>query len=171
MTTPFTIDGAEVVRLGERDLPRLARFCEQCTAFFELVEGRPGGEATAAEMLAPLEPPYAAGTQHLFGIERKGELIGVADLLQGFPAAGEWYIGLLLLHPDRRSEGLGARACAAALAWIRAEGGVAVRLIVQQQNPRARAFWERQGFAFEREAIVQAGQLSSPVAVLLRRSD
>lgn len=141
----------DVVRLDETDLPRLSHFCRDCTAFFELVAGHPGGEATAAEMLGPLAPEYARGTPHVFGFERNGELIGVAELLQGYPSEREWCIGLLLLHPEQRRGGLGTRLCTNLLEWIRAEGGTAVRLVVQHQNPRARVFWERQGFAFERD--------------------
>lgn len=48
------------------------------------------------------------------------------------------------------------------------EGATTVRLIVQKQNPRARRFWERQGFAVEREMVAKAGKLESPVWLLQR---
>jgi ribosomal protein S18 acetylase RimI-like enzyme len=48
------------------------------------------------------------------------------------------------------------------------EGATTVRLIVQQQNPRARRFWERQGFTVEREMMATAGKLESPVWLLRR---
>jgi ribosomal protein S18 acetylase RimI-like enzyme len=163
-----TIPDVDVVRLEEADLPRLSRFCGDCTAFFELVEGQPGGEATAAEILGPLDPEHARGTKHVFGVQLNDELIGVADLLQGYPSAGEWFIGLLLLHPEQRGTGLGARLCAEIVEWIRVQGGNAVRLVVQHQNPLARVFWERQGFSVEREAE-SGGRHHSRVWILLRR--
>ena len=168
MTLPPIIADANVVRLEETDLPRLSRLCVDCTAFFELVEGQPGGDATAAEILGPLASEYARGTRHVFGLQRNDELIGVADLLQGYPSAREWFIGLLLLHPEHRGGGLGARLCRDILDWIRVQGGIAVRLVVQHQNQRARAFWERQGFFIEQEVVARAGHLSGPVWILLR---
>lgn len=168
MTLLPIIADVDVVRLEKTDLPRLSRFCVDCTAFFELVEGQPGGEATAAEILGPLDPEHARGTRHVFGFQRNDELIGVAELLQGYPSAREWYIGLLLLHPEHRRRGLGARLCSEILDWIRVQGGTAVRLVVQHQNHLARVFWERQGFSVEREVVSQVGRLRSPVWILLR---
>lgn len=167
-TLPGSIGDVEVVRLGAVDLSRVAHLCAACTEFFELVEGSPGGESTAAEILAPLPPEYAAGTRHLFGLAKGDELVGLVDLLEGYPSPQDWYIGLLLLLPESRRRGLGARFCTEILRWIRTRGGAAVRLVVQHQNPRARVFWERMGFSVEREDVVQAGSLTSPVWVLLR---
>ncbi|HVZ74169.1 MAG TPA: GNAT family N-acetyltransferase [Polyangia bacterium] len=162
------IEGVDVVRLGEGDLARLSRFCFEGSDFFELVEGQPGGDEQAREMLGPLEPAYAAGTRFVFGLEEKGELLGVVELLEGHPAPRDWYVGLLLLRPDRRGGGLGARAFAGVRAWIAARGGATVRVVVQRQNPRARAFWEREGFALEREVTKRSGRLEGPVAILAR---
>lgn len=153
-----------LVPLTAADLARLSRLCVACTDFFELVEGTPGGEATAAEILGPLPTEYARGTKHVFGLARADELVGVVDLLEGYPSPREWYIGLLLLLPDDRGKGLGAQVCAEILRWIGVRGGTAVRLIVQHQNPRARVFWERMGFSLEREAVTKSG----PVWVMLR---
>jgi hypothetical protein len=41
-----------------------------------------------------------------------------------------------------------------------------VRVVVQQQNPEARRFWERQGFLFEREVVSRTGRLEAPVSIL-----
>ncbi|MGZ5444569.1 MAG: GNAT family N-acetyltransferase [Thermoanaerobaculia bacterium] len=169
MTLLPTIADADVIRLQQTDLPRLSRLCADCTAFFELIEGQSGGEATAADILGPLAPEHARGTKHVFGLQRDDELIGVAELLDGYPSAQEWFIGLLLLHPEHRRGGLGARVCAALLDWIRVRGGVAVRLVVQHQSPLARVFWERQGFSVEREAVSHVGRLDNPVWILLRQ--
>ena len=168
MTLIPTITYAGVVRLEMTDLPRLSRLCMACTDFFELIEGQPGGEATAAEIIGPLSSEYACGTKHVFGFESDDELIGVAEYLEGYPSAREWFIGLLLLHPEHRRKGLGARLSTDLLDWIKVQGGVAVRLLVQHQNHLARVFWERQGFSVERELVLRVGRLSSPVWILLR---
>ena len=143
------VAGEEVVRLDESDLPALSRLCLRSTSFFELVEGRPATEATAAEILGPLVPEYAHGTKHVFGLKRNRELIAVAELLQGHPGATDWYIGLLLIDPSYRRQGLGARFCAGMITWIRQMDGSTIRLVVQAQNADARVFWERQGFEIE----------------------
>ena len=163
-----SVGDIDVVRLHDSDLPQLTRLCSACTAFFELVEGQPASEATAAEILGDWGPEVARGTKHVFGFMKRNELIGVAELLQGYPSPGEWFIGLLLLHPSYRGAGLGTELCNALMTWIGGEGGTAVRLLVQHQNHKARAFWERQQFSVERETTAHVGHLESPASVFLR---
>jgi ribosomal protein S18 acetylase RimI-like enzyme len=159
------LDPLRVARLGEVDRARLSDFCAASTDF-ELIHGEPGGDATAAELLGPLDPPYANKPRHVWGLEEDGQLIGVVELLEGHPRPEDWYIGLLLLHPAHRRRGLGTKACDATMSWIRSHGGKLVRLVVQKQNAGARAFWERQGFSVEREVVKPFGRLESAARVL-----
>jgi GNAT superfamily N-acetyltransferase len=163
-----TLPDATIVRLAEADFGRLSRLCLSCSGFYELVEGRPASDATAAEILGPLAPQYAACAKHVFAVEKGGDLIAVTELLQGHPSARDWYIGLLLVDPEHRGRGLGARLCAAILDWIGGHDGVMVRLVVQQQNREAREFWERRGFHMEREVMKQSGRLENLVWILAR---
>lgn len=160
---------AEAVRLNEADLGDLSRLCLSCTAFYELIEGQPATQATAAEILGPLDSEYAHGVKHVWGLRRGAKLIAVAELLQGHPEARDWYIGLLLIDPEYRRKGLGAQFCAGILDWIGRLGGSTVRLIVQQQNAGARTFWERQGFEIEREVLKKSGGRESMVWILARQ--
>ena len=99
------------------------------------------------------------GTQ-LIAVSEQG-VVGVAELLAGFPSPNEWYIGLLLLRPNARSAGAGTIVWEDLRTMLKIEGATAVRLIVQKQNPRARRFWERQGFAVEKEVAAKVGKLES----------
>jgi ribosomal protein S18 acetylase RimI-like enzyme len=160
---------ASLVELGAGDADRLATFCRRATDFFELVEGQPGGPETAAEILGPLPERVATGTKHVYGVEESGDLIGLVELLAGYPAADAWYVGLLVLVPERRRAGVGSRLWAEIRDRIVSRGGAVVRLVVQHQNAGARSFWVRQGFEPEREAVIQVGRLESRCWVMLRR--
>ena len=162
----MVVDGRALERLGPADLGRLAELCVRCSDFFELIGGEPATEATAAEILGPLAEKVARGTKHVWGLEEGGRLMAVTELLQDYPAAGEWYVGLFLIAPERRRQGLGARICAAIRDWIAGQGGTTLRLVVQPQNGDARRFWEREGFAIEREVMSRTGRLEGAVAVL-----
>jgi GNAT superfamily N-acetyltransferase len=72
--------------------------------------------------------------------------VGALDLIRHFPERNEYIIGLLMLDPERRRAGLGTRIHDAVERWVRAEGGTALRLVVQEQNPDALRFWQRQGY-------------------------
>ncbi len=148
------------------DRQRLESLCMECTDFFQLIEGQPGGSETAAELLGPPPPNVRVGTKGIFGLEIGNELIGVVELLAGFPLPNEWYIGLLLLHPDARCAGAGSRIWEDLRRKMKMKGADTVRLIVQKQNPGARRFWERQGFTVEKEAVVKTGKIESQVWLL-----
>jgi ribosomal protein S18 acetylase RimI-like enzyme len=148
--TLASLSGGSVVELHPFDLARVVELCRQCTDFFELVAGQPGGEATAEEILGPLPGHVTSGTKWVFGIEQRGELLGVVECLEGFRARDEWQVGLLVILPRLRRSGLGTDIWVSAREWISRRGGRLVRLIVQQQNPAARRFWERHGFQVEK---------------------
>lgn len=145
------------------DADELAVFCQRCTEYFQLVEGRPGGPATAAKILGPLPKQVTSGTKHVLGFSRQGELFGMAELLEGFPKPTDWYVGLLLFAPEARRNGTGTRIWSDLRQMMLSRGAQTVRLIVQQQNPLARRFWERQGFVVEGETTTQVGELTSAV--------
>jgi ribosomal protein S18 acetylase RimI-like enzyme len=128
------------VRLGESDRSRLKDLCLSCAAFYELIEGQAATEATAAEILGPLEPKYAQGTKHVWGVEAHGKLIAVAELLQGYPSTHDWYIGLLLVAPEQRRKGIGRQLCESVMRWMAVHGAKTVRLVVHRQNTGARSF-------------------------------
>jgi ribosomal protein S18 acetylase RimI-like enzyme len=168
---PLKLSIGTAVRLDLSDLPRLKQLCVACSGFYELVEGQPANEATAAEILGPLEPRYAHGTKYVWGVEVAGSLIAVTELLQGHPSVQDWYIGLILVVPEQRRKGVGTELCLAIGEWIRAHGARVVRLVVHKQNLPARNFWERQGFAVEREVVKQSGRLEGPVWILARSAE
>ena len=121
--------------------------------------------------MGPLEPRYAHGTKYVWGVEVDKSLIAVTELLQGHPSAQDWYIGLLLVAPEQRRRGVGTELCLAIRGWMRAHGARNVRLVVHKQNVAARTFWERQGFAIEREVTKRSGRLEGPVWIFARSGE
>ncbi|HTA21027.1 MAG TPA: GNAT family N-acetyltransferase [Polyangia bacterium] len=170
MTRPAAPLGARFLRLTNADLPRLLQLCRSCSDFYALIEGQPPSDETAAELLGPLEDKYARGTRHVWGVEKDGALIAVAELLEGYPSSHDWYIGLLLIAPEHRRQGLGTQLCAGLVRWMGERSASVVRLVVHQQNAGARAFWDRQGFIVEREDLKRSGRLEGPVSILARRA-
>lgn len=164
----LSIAGLDVSPLDQHDHDRLAALCRECTEFFELVEGMPGGAEVASNVLGPLPSNVTGGRKSVFGLERAGTLIGLLEILEGFPAPDIAYVGLLLLHPAARGTGLGTRVWAAVSPWLHTRGATTARVVVQHQNPSARRFWERQGFTVEANLVARAGRLESPVWRLSR---
>jgi GNAT superfamily N-acetyltransferase len=142
-----------VSRLTQRDIAALTELCLACSPFFQMTEGKSGSRLIAEEILELMAPGKSADAKHLLGISRDGSLIAVADLAEDYPSESDWYVALFLVTPTSRQCGLGTRIWAAIESWIRQRGGKRIGLIVQRQNPDARRFWERQGFAMVEETI------------------
>jgi ribosomal protein S18 acetylase RimI-like enzyme len=142
-----------VSRITRQDLPALTELCVACSAFFEMVEGKPGSPLTAEEILEQLPPGKTARDKHLLGFSRGDSLLAVADLGEDYPVVNDWYVALFIVAPASRQLGLGSRIWMSIESWIRRRGGTRIRLIVQHQNPAGRRFWEVHGFSVTDEAV------------------
>jgi GNAT superfamily N-acetyltransferase len=80
------------------------------------------------------------------GLERDGHLVGLAELSFGYPAPGDAYLGLMLLLPKIRGQGVGRTFLAEVENIARGQGAPSLYLAVLDANPRGRAFWLREGF-------------------------
>lgn len=132
--------------LGAGDLAELIVLQNSCAEFFQLVHGRSPARADAEELLTDRPDGLPPEDKRVIAIRKDDRLIGVLDLLSNYPQVDSWYLGLLMLDPEYRGEGIGDAICEATFAWIARQGGRDLMLIVQEQNPAARRFWSRTGF-------------------------
>ncbi|PLZ86379.1 MULTISPECIES: GNAT family N-acetyltransferase [Fischerella] len=135
--------------LNTADILQLAEFCIICNDFFELVEKQTASENTAREILQARPSAVPPDNKIVLGFETDKQLVAVVELLRDYPQQNTWFVGLLLLLPEYRCSGYGTQLWQAIEKWIGEAGATEVKLIVQEQNPRARLFWERMGFSFE----------------------
>jgi ribosomal protein S18 acetylase RimI-like enzyme len=142
-------------QLGDDDLAAIDRLHQRCAEFWELIDG---AVPSAAELMHQLPPGVTRDDKHVFGIaDDRGELVALIDASCGYPAANEWFVSLLLLDPAARGRGLGPALYAHVEDFARSRGGTAMHLIVQDQNPRALAFWTREGFVIQGKRLQQFG--------------
>ena len=143
--------GLTARRLDEKDTAALQALCEACIEFHVLIEGRPARPDEAQHLMAELPPGKTLTDKFFFGLfTPRPRLCGVLDLLRDYREPGEWYLGLLLLEPGARGQGLGGRVVRAAEDWVRSQGGRLMRLAVAEQNEGGLRFWERQGYRVEK---------------------
>jgi ribosomal protein S18 acetylase RimI-like enzyme len=159
----------EVRRLTDADAGAIQDLYVRCTAFVELVEGRPPTSREGQDLLHAKPPGVKDEDKLVFGIFDDGRMVGALDILRGYPDPETWYLGLLMLSPDTRNHGLGGQAYEAVRRWVGANGGKAVRLVVQAQNNAALRFWERQGFVVIGTATSGEGGAASQVFRLEHR--
>ena len=143
----FELTGCFGVRLDEGRERELQAFYERCRDYFELVTGAPPSPTEARELLAAVPRGKTQEDKFVVGLfDAPGHLVGVLDVIRDFPRARDWYLGLLLFEPTLRGHKLGERVYGRLEEWIRAQGGEAIHLVVEEVNPGALRFWERMGF-------------------------
>ncbi|HUL60794.1 MAG TPA: GNAT family N-acetyltransferase [Anaeromyxobacteraceae bacterium] len=146
----FELTGCFGVRLDESRAPELQAFYEECRDYVELITGAPPGPHEAVDLLRALPRGKAQSDKFVIGLfDAPGHLVGVLDVIRDYPAPQEWYLGLLLFGPSSRGRRLGDRVYHRLEEWVRAVGGKAIHLIVEEQNPDAIRFWKRMGFELQ----------------------
>jgi ribosomal protein S18 acetylase RimI-like enzyme len=139
------------------DVAVVQRLHERCSDFWELVEGAAPPPNFARELLDEVPPNGTLDHKHVFGVFEP-DLVALLDLYAGYPEPNAWYLSLLVIAPEFRGNGLGHDLLAHGEAYARARGGRAMRLIVQEQNSRALAFWMREGFVYEATTTQKIGR-------------
>ena len=140
----------------------------RCADFVEATTGRPPRDDEAEHLFVDAPPGKGPADKQVLGILREGSLIGVVELLTGYPGPTDWYVGLLLLSPEVRGAGVGTAVVRDVAARVAAAGGRALHLIVREDNPRAAAFWERQGFARVDRRVQDLGTKKNLVLKMVR---
>lgn len=145
----------------EKHLRDLQSLYDRCSDFVQMAFGTPSHQSAAEE-------DFAFSRNMVYGIySREGHLIGALELLRDYPKPDEWWIGLLMLDPAARGQGLGERVCRATLDRIANEGGRVVWLAVLVHNERAHKFWTRMGFVeTERQQWVAGNGYESTVVLM-----
>jgi len=156
------------IDVGTSDLDALQVLHLRCADFVEATTGVPPRDDEAARLCAALPPGKTLADKQVLGVIRDGAMIGVVDLLAGHPGATDWYIGLLMLAPEARGTGLGTSLVHHIAERVLAAGGRALHLIVREDNPRAVAFWERQGFAMVDRLVQDLGTKVNRVLKMVR---
>ena len=132
-----------------RDLDAVTALCASAADYLELEVG-PENPVAAARRFFNDRPPGDGVTPLKLGLRRgEGPLVGIADLAIGYPDRRDAFIGLLLLAPDQRGQGLGALAVERLAAMARQRDCTRLLIGVLEANPRGRAFWQRRGFVLE----------------------
>ena len=129
-----------------KDHDRVRRTFLGMADYLALERAETDPEAPADEFFFDAPPGADPAKGRRLGLEQDGRLVGLAELSFGYPAPADAYLGLMLLLPEVRGQGLGRTFLAEVESIARSQGAPALYLAVLDANPRGRAFWLREGF-------------------------
>ncbi len=143
----FSSDNETATWIKPENMPELQALIERSVDYFLLVEGRAPGPDAAQALQTERPPGWDLKNNFLIGIWDQGQsLVGVLEGMRDYPEHGIFWIGLLLIDPALRGQGLGRRICKGFEEWSRSHEVGRIRLGVIEENARALQFWQRQGF-------------------------
>lgn len=132
----------------DHDFEAVSELYERCADYLTLEQGRPPDDNLAREFFTD-GPPGGHPIERIMkrGLFSGGQLVALGDLILEYPTSTAAFIGLLLLDPAVRGSGLGVTFLRYLEDQARMHGASSLYLAVLDENPRARAFWEREGFS------------------------
>ncbi|WP_293575863.1 GNAT family N-acetyltransferase [Phaeobacter sp.] len=128
------------------DLDLVAQFYREAPDYWLLAEGRAPDMAKAAAFFIDGPPGCDPSVSYRLGLFLGARLSGLAEVSFGFPDPQDAYLGFMMLGPWARGAGHGVTFLREVEARAQDRGADHLYLAVLDENPRARAFWQREGF-------------------------
>ncbi|KEI01249.1 GNAT family N-acetyltransferase [Clostridium botulinum] len=122
------------------------KLCEKCSDYYILHDGIIPSKQKVKEIFIALPPNKNYKDKFVLGVYKFDELVGIVDIVKNFPTMGEWMLGLIVIDPEERGNGLGKRVHKELVAWAKALGAKSFRVGVIEENYKGIKFWSSLGY-------------------------
>ena len=119
---------------------------KRCGEFFELLDGAPVTAESLRQDMAELPPRCTPEQKRFAALWKDGAPWIVLDLVEGWPRPKTMFVGLFVMDPTLRRQGVGRAVMTALLKAAKGAGFERVRLACLLDNPVGHAFWQAMGF-------------------------
>lgn len=149
-------NGYKMKSLSLEDNESVEQLCEKCSDYYLLNAGVLPSKKEIDEIFTVLPPNKKYEDKYVLGIYGlDNELVGIVDIVKDFPNNGEWMLGLMLIEPKERENGLGKTAHKALIEWATAFGAKSFRIGVVEDNHRGANFWSSLGYTKIKEVNME----------------
>ncbi|MGB6168698.1 MAG: GNAT family N-acetyltransferase [Geitlerinemataceae cyanobacterium] len=139
--------GYFVKRLTRKDTHLLQGLYDRCAEFFILTDGLAPSPTAADEEFDDVPEGKTAEDVYIFGLfDSRNNLLGEISAVRHYPDVQTWWIGLMMLDPEYRGQGLGADFFRGFEHWVSAQGISQISLVAIEANETGLQFWKRMGF-------------------------
>ena len=139
------LPGWEIRPVAGDDFDAVLAMLERCANFFDL-SGVPITAESLRQDMAELPPRCVPEQKHYAALWRDGAPWMALDLVEGWPRSKTLFVGLFVMDPALRRQGVGRAVMTALLIAARGAGFDRVRLCCLLNNPVGHAFWQAMGF-------------------------
>lgn len=144
---PLNRPGYSAKLLKPEDAAVLQPLYEQCTEFAFLTDGQPPSSMAAREEFDALPDGKTSKDKYILGLfNPQNHLIGMIESIRHYPDNQTWWLGLMMLSPEQRGQGLGSEFYQAFENWVLGQAVRQVFLSGVEANERGLQFWKSLGF-------------------------
>jgi len=140
------INGYKIKYLSKENNNIVEKLCKKCSDYYILHDGILPSKEEIDEIFTALPPNKNYEDKFVLGIYKFDELIGIVDIIKDFPTVGEWMLGLMLIEPEARGNGLGKIVHEALVGWAKKLGAKSFRIGVIEDNYKGINFWSGLGY-------------------------
>jgi len=138
------IHDIRLIPLGAEDVDALQTMLIVSADYFQALGHAQVASDLAARMIRETE---STPGRHLLGVDLKGELIGILDFRLRYPAPDTAQLGLLLLQPSWRAQGIGTLTMDIWETWLDVQTPIErVRSAVPAHLRQAQRFFLKRGY-------------------------
>jgi RimJ/RimL family protein N-acetyltransferase len=146
------INGYKINSLSVDNISIVEKLCEKCSDYYILHDGVLPSKEDIDEIFTVLPPNKNNEDKFVLGIYKFDyELVGIVDIVKDFPSGGEWMLGLMLIEPDERGNGLGGIVHEALIKWAIKLRAKSFRVGVIEDNYKGINFWSALGYKKNKE--------------------
>ena len=147
----IALKGSSVKPLTLDNSATLQDLYERCADYALLVDGAPPSPTAARDEFSAVPEGKGLDDKFMFGLFRSEGLAGLLESIRHYPDGDTWWLGLLMLEPDSRGQGVGAAFYRAFERHVAQQGAAHIMLSVVDANKQGSRFWQRLGFEEVRE--------------------
>lgn len=134
--------------LNENDIPELQELLIRCSDYLIFQDGEPVKEDAAQNLLISRPSNVSINDKKVFGIYMNHDhsLVGVMDIVMRYAGPDILTLGLLVIQPELRGNGIGEKAEKLLIDWARSNNFSRLRLGVLFGNEKGLRFWHKLGY-------------------------
>jgi RimJ/RimL family protein N-acetyltransferase len=160
-------NGYVIKSLTMDDIEITKALCLRCSDYYLLHDGILPSREKAEEIFTALPPDKSYEDKFVLGIfKNSNEIIGIIDIVKNFPDEGQWIIGLLIIDPGERGNGLGKRVHELLTEWAVKLGAKSFRIGAIEDNHKGIKFWSGLGYTKIKEVEMDFAAKSHTVNIM-----
>lgn len=145
---------------------RLLIFLWRCSEYFMLCENKRPTTKTLEEILTEVPEGYSTEDKVVIEVLEGDKVVGLIDILRGYPDKKAWMIGLLLIAPEFRRLGYGKLIHKEIKRMAKADGAERLRIGVVEENLKAHRFWRKLEYDCVKKSRVDFGGLLKGIIIM-----